>query len=534
MCGVLFANRIKDQKKFKEALNLMKQRGPDSSGISPCLPDTFLGHRRLSILDLSQFGNQPMKSLELEMSFNGEIYNFTELKRKHKLNVRSSGDSEVLFEMFKKFEGDTFKKLDGEFAAVFVDKEENQVYAARDPFGVKPLYYSNEGGQLIISSEIKPILHLQGKKELDREGFDKWKMFGYSPGDSTLFSGIKKILPGCYYRFDLSSGEIEVTRYYRGLDSIEERNVSHEEIRDVIRKAVRKRMVSDVLISCTLSGGLDSSIIAALMASISEDIKTYTVNIGEEDEDTIFAKKLSNFLGTERHHVTIPVSQVIEDLPKILSGMEEPSDKGSLIPSYYLGQAIKEKVTLIGEGADECFAGYSRHTLENSELSLPEYFKKFIQVFPSESYSPIPPVFGSNWTLKYDLATEIPGYHTNRIDKMLMMNSVEARVPFLDPKVVELAMAIPLKDKVDPEKKILREAFSAYVPKEIKERKKHALKIDLDPFIESQKEVIFADNGLFEKGELESIYNQPEDFRNKRRILWSAYLANLWNKQNFG
>lgn len=553
MCGILVHTNTDDGHQFSRALGLMEHRGPDANAITMPEPGIMMGHQRLSILDLTRAGAQPMRKGQVELVFNGEIYNFRDLKSRHNLKVKSTGDTEVILELYRKIGEKVFSELDGEFSIVLYDGKRGKIFAARDRMGIKPLYYSSTDNGWILSSEIRGILPYLKKVERDYKNWEEFLLYGYSPRDRTLFRGVQKLLPGVIYEFQYRVNRMKTHPYYNLIERFEELEpfTDYEEAKDTLRRkltsAVRKRMISDVPITATLSGGIDSSIIVGLMSQIGEQVKTYTIGFDGYDEFSQ-ARVVAEHFGTQHEEINIPLAEVIRKMPEIVRFVEEPMDKGSIIPSYFIGQAISEKVTLIGEGADECFAGYNRHIRFDGIDSFTRYFDRSIRVFPQrheESFTPYdkgiytdlkqdPPVDG-NVILLYDLLNEIPGYHNLRIDKLFMSNSVEARVPYLDPGVVETALRIPYEWKQNPEKKILRDTFSDLLPDEVLNRKKKALKIPTDEWVKDPQIVPLIDEAKrFIKPQIvELLDNSDDTLRNKSRMQWIMYLSTIWNNHYF-
>lgn len=542
MCGILVKSNHISLESFEASLRSMRHRGPDECLVTSPEEGLYLGHNRLSILDLSEDAQQPMGDGKVELVFNGEIYNFKELKEKYSIETKSTGDTEVIYKLYKKIGTKLFRELDGEFAICIYDKSKNCVYAGRDPLGVKPLYYNLNSKGFTISSEIRGITKFIGKR-LNGEAFGRFLHFGFSPKYDTLIEGVHKVPPGSFMTFRIKENDLEVDRYFE-LSLIGDGSVKGvEDVRESIEKAVWKRMLSDVPISATLSGGVDSSIIVGLMAGrTAGKVRTYTVGFKGESNEFDSARKVSDLFKTDHTEILIDLDQIFEDLPKILEFAEEPMDKGSLIPSYYLAHLIKEKVTLIGEGADECFAGYNRYSgmFEDPLDSFGKYFGRYLQVFPDlkiEEFKDFNPN-NLNSILLYDLQNEIPDYHNMRIDKMFMSKSVEARVPYLDPKVVQTALQVPYENKMNPSKKILREAFKDLLPLDILYREKQALKVPYLDWIQRDevKQVVLDKNSQFNihyggSNFFETLYSFDDRVRNKGRMIWLAYLITIWFNQ---
>jgi asparagine synthase (glutamine-hydrolysing) len=539
MCGFLVDTKCENLIEFARGLETMKHRGPDKTGIVNPSPGVAFGHNRLSILDLSSDADQPMQNEDgsITLVFNGEIYNYKQLKHLHNLQTKSSGDTEVLLRLFEKIGPKMFDQLDGEFAMVIYSKRSNRVYAVRDKLGIKPLYWCVKKNRLIFSSEIKGILRFIPKR-MDRQSLRTLMIFGYSHG-RTLYEGINQVNPGRYLECKPNPDEgWFYTDIGKPIYNSGPWTSTESDVRNSIERAVIKRMISDVPISVTLSGGLDSSIITGLMAKHSRKVKSYTLLFeGEENDDARF---VADHFGTDHSEIRIGFDEAFKKIPEILKYAEEPMDKGSLIPTYFLANLVKEKVTLVGEGADECFGGYNRYIAlaKLKDLSFREYFDKYLAVFPGfgkeaggfEGYD----LKDKNSALVYDLLNEIPFYHNMRIDKLFMRNSVEARVPYLDPEVVKVALNVSYDRKMDPEKKILREAFAYLLPERITWKKKDAFKIPVDDWIQ-KKEVkdTLMSSRIFGQTEVSNFYSEPEETRNKGRRIWLAYLITLWYDINF-
>ncbi len=526
MCRILCKTETTEEQMplFSQALMSMKPGGPDSTGIL-YENEIAMGHNRLSIVDLSTNGNQPMTVRTNTILFNGEIYNHKELAIRYKIeDLETESDTEVILRLYRLLGDDAFDQLDGEFAIVIYDRGENKIKMVRDRSGVKPLYYSFANG-FIASSEMKGILPFI-KKEFNWHEFNNWKTWGYTL-EGTLFKDIYKLLPGQLRTIDLDNPREYM--FDKLLEVPERRS-----IRNAIDDAVRKRTMADVPISCTLSGGLDSSIVAyRLTKELNIILNTYTIGFEGCENEFEQAQRVSEYLGTNHHALEIPLENAIEDIDKILDIIEEPIDRGSLIPTYFLAMAVKEKVTLIGEGADECFAGYKRHIEvgKNDSLAMELYFDAHLRAMPTD-VKPFFDIEDKNDFLGIDLAMEIPFYHTLRIDKMFMAQGIEARVPFLDPEVVSTANEIPYEDKCNPEKKCLREAFRGELPDWILDTPKKALKIPFDKLIALPEVEEVIKRSTILKDEAEYYYNNP-DKHGRDRNLWNIYLFQKWYEKHF-
>ena len=536
MCRILLQTKIGERKtQFEKALSMMRKGGPDASHIL-IENDIAFGHNRLAIIDTRVIADQPMMIDGNIILFNGEIYNHRALKTKYNLNTKSNSDTEVILMLYNQFKDEAFNMLDGEFAIVIYDAETETIKLVRDRLGIKQLYYSDHQGELTISSEIKAIGALiEDGLTIDSNSVDEWKCYGYLPDGYTLFNNVAKVLPNNVMEFELDGSLI-------GTSELENINYSDKEetLAQTITKAVGKRMMSDVPISCTLSGGIDSSIVAHLMSIIAKDpIKTYTIGFEGCENEFEQAKKVADFINSDHHQIEIPFSEVLSEIDEIIETMEEPIDRGSLIPTYFLAKTIKEKVTLIGEGSDEIFGGYSRHKwiYENPTSTFDEYFDSQLRSFPSLGG----PYFAEdieedlNNVLKFDIENEIPNYHTVRIDKCMMHNGIEARVPFLDPEILTRHFNIPFADKQKPEKKCLREAFKEILPDWIINQPKKALKFPFHKIVTlpEVEKVIRQESEFFdiEKEDIDLLYKEINTKKNAARDLWNIFLFKKWEKK---
>ncbi len=360
--------------------DVLAHRGPDDGGFFasdlhldpryPALPGIALGHRRLSIIDLAA-SRQPMANEDgsVQLVFNGEIYNFRELRSRLEASghrFRSQGDTEVLVHLYEDEGVDFVRHLVGMFALAIWDRRHRRVVLARDRLGQKPLVYRWEPGRLLFASELKSLLAVPGvPHEIDPGALDEYLLYQYVPPPHTIFRGIHKLPPG--HVVVLENEQLTVSPYWQP-------NFAHEEplteaeyverLRLRISDAVRTQLVSDVPLGAFLSGGIDSSIIVALMREhTAGPIKTFTVGFHDPDYDeTAFARRVAVHLGTEHHELRVEPN-CVELLPKLAWHFDEPFGDSSAVPTYYLARETRRqvKVALSGDGGDELFAGYDRY-----------------------------------------------------------------------------------------------------------------------------------------------------------------------------
>ncbi len=429
MCGIIgYIGKI-NQKTFKKATNSLKHRGPDDIGFYFDKKNQIsLGHTRLSIIDLSKNAKQPMKTNDnnLVLIFNGEIYNFIELKKKLILlghSFKSNSDSEVLLYLYKEYGVSMLKKLNGIFAFAIWDKQKKEVFIARDHFGIKPLYFLENKNFFIFASEIKAI-HSTTREigSIDHHALNKFLSYLWCPGERTSNSSIKKLGPGEYF-FIKNKKIIKHNQWYklpvfRNLKNINNQSIIIEEIKRKIRKAVHRQMLSDVPVGAFLSGGLDSSSIVAFAKEINPNIKCFSIEIegGEEKgvvDDLPYAKKVAKYLNVDMEIIRVSSDQISTNLNKLIEMIEEPVADPAILHVYNISNLAQRngiKVLLSGVGGDDIFSGYRRHQsllLEKYYDFLPDKIKKSITYFSNYFDQRIPVLrkskkFLNNANLKSD------------------------------------------------------------------------------------------------------------------------------------
>ncbi|HBU69414.1 MAG TPA: asparagine synthase (glutamine-hydrolyzing) [Elusimicrobia bacterium] len=371
MCGILGFN-FKDEKKAEEAGNLLRHRGPDQSGV---FSDDFVtfGHHRLSIIDLSKAGRQPMQSQdgEIVLVFNGEIYNFRELRSEltakgHKFKTNS--DSEVIIHQYEESGQDCVSYFNGMFAFCIYDKKKNSLLLARDRMGVKPLYYSANRQSFAFASEIKSLVKskLTGR-EVDTEALYDYMTFRFVPAPKTMLKGVNKLPPARTLTVNLNDGSASIAKYWEIPTAAESGSISFAEATDelsaLFKDSVEKRLISDVPLGVLLSGGLDSTCVTAAMHEIGiSRIKTFSVGFSEGGifDESPYAEEASRHHGIENNKIIIGLNEFREYLGDFAYDIDEPIADLASIPLYFVSKLARKdvKVVLSGEGSDELFAGY--------------------------------------------------------------------------------------------------------------------------------------------------------------------------------
>lgn len=511
MCGFVgFTNKINDASiVLGKMMDRIKHRGPDSDG-KYVDEQIAMGFRRLSIIDLSDQGSQPIfnEDKSLVLTFNGEIYNYKDLREElvasgHKFYTQT--DSEVLIHGYEQWGEDMLDRLRGMFAFVIFNKNTNEVFGARDFFGIKPLYYAKMGETLMWGSEIKSFLdHPHFKKELNTDVLETYLTFQYSPTTETFFKNVYK-LPAAHC-FTYKNGEMNVRRYWE-VKFHADNGPSLEDwvnrISDTFKNSVEVHKFADVEVGSFLSSGVDSSYVAAV-ANVD---KTFTVGFGEDEKynEIGYAKEFSKYINKENFSKVISPEEYWNSLSKIQYHMDEPLADPAAVALFFVCQIASEKVkaVLSGEGADEIFGGYN---IYHNPADMASYFKipRPIRKAVGAVADKLPHKHGINYLIRgskdlderfignayifsekerkdilsiktnapdamaitkpfydkvrdqdqvtqmqyIDLHLWMTGDILLKADKMSMAHSLELRVPFLDRKVMELAEQIPVKDRV--------------------------------------------------------------------------------------
>jgi len=405
MCGIvgIFSKHpIDNPNRLVTMRDTMVHRGPDSSGIW-WSSDKRLGlaHRRLAIIDLSPSGHQPMEDNtgNYVITFNGEIYNYQELRKelqKSGHTFRSSSDTEVLLESYKEWGKDCLKHLTGAFAFALYDESNRELFLARDRAGEKPLFYKNTNDRFVFASELKALMaDPEFPRELDLDALNYYLAYGYVSGDRCILKNTFKLPPAHAMVYSLEKKCTTVWRYWEIPENLPQQDASVEDLVDeleiLLSAAVRKQLVADVPVGILLSGGLDSSLITAIAAKVSnKPIKTFTVSFpghGSFNEGP-YAKLVAEHFGTE-HSELVGESASVLLLPELARQYDEPIADHSIVPTSMLANLVRQSVTvgLGGDGGDELFGGYPHYNLlqklDKQRKYTPEIFRKIVSLVAS-------------------------------------------------------------------------------------------------------------------------------------------------------
>ncbi len=489
ICAFYFDGEIKDDEilRLKGLNELIKHRGPDDEGFYISFDKKlFFSHRRLSILDLSEKGHQPMESEDgrYVIVFNGEIYNFLELrdKLKGKYEFFSNCDTEVLLKLYIEYGENIFDLIDGMYSFAIWDNLKKELFVSRDILGQKPLYYFLESKRIVFSSEIKPLLELKGKRNLSRNGIFSYLLYGSVVGENSIFEGIKKFPPSSYLKMDMNfSGNLEFKNYLLGI------NFKRDEgLKELVERSVKRRLISDVRLGVMLSGGVDSSLVTAYLSKYKKDIDTYTVIFlkgNEKYDESERVSFLTKRLGLKNKVISMNFSDFYKNFIDLIFQFEEPVNNPVWTSIYLISKFSREdgsKVLLSGDGGDEIFFGYDRWLLyykillfykvfrflpdgnlhrefkfrERNEVPLftgkvnfrffelestlnEEFFRiDYLKEFYSREKRVFKKLFESErtdqWMSYISIRTNFVEDFLMRNDKMGMLNSVEIRSPLLN------------------------------------------------------------------------------------------------------
>lgn len=391
MCGIngVFSSVLTNKKELVEGMNIViKHRGPDSNGVY--VDEAIaLGHVRLSIIDLSDAANQPFEDEHFVLVYNGEVYNYDELKAKYNLPCKTASDTEVIFEGLKKVGAAFVNELNGMFVFAFYNKKTKELLIGRDRLGIKPLYYYHHNDQLVFSSELKGLKQIKsdlGGFTINQSAVNSFLHLGYIPAPNTIFNEVQKFPKGSLGHFQ--NGKLKIEEFWSANDVISSTVLSDEkvakaELNSLLQSSVAYRLKSDVPFGTFLSGGIDSSVVSAIAQHVS-DRKINTFSIGFENpkfNEAGFARKVANHIGSEHHEFMVKESDAKELVGDIIRYYDEPFGDSSALPTMLVSKLARQEVTmtLSGDGGDELFHGYGFYNWAN-RLSNPaiKVGRKFI------------------------------------------------------------------------------------------------------------------------------------------------------------
>jgi asparagine synthase (glutamine-hydrolysing) len=580
ICGEMRTSGDVSHASFSKMTHSMRSRGPDAAGTFSQGSLAF-GHRRLSILDLAPASQQPMLDNELGLGlvFNGCIYNFRELRSEladKGYRFFSDGDTEVILKSYHAWGKDCVKKFKGMFAFALWERDSGRVVLVRDRLGIKPLYYAEGPGFFRFASTL-PALLAGGSIDtsLDPVGLQHFFNFHAAvPPPRTVLKAVKKLEPATIMTIE-PEGSKRVTRYWSF--SVGERPADRrlteqewtEAVADSLTAAVNRRRVSDVPVGVLLSGGLDSSLIVSLLSEVGhEDIRTFSIgfeSVGQYSGDEFhYSDLVAKHFSTRHEQIRIDGRRALQELPAAIKSMSEPMVSHDAVAFYLLSAEVSKrvKVVLSGQGADEVFGGYSWYPAfltandvaeqyqrayfdwthrDLTGLLFPEFISRdhgrdFIDAFFAKTSAALP----IDKALQIDAEIMMVDDPVKRVDNMTMAWGLEARVPFLDHELVELASRIPALLKVkNGGKHILKQAARKFLPAEVIDRPKGyfpvpSLRYLQGPFLDYVSDILLSkastERGLYQSKTIQYMLQNPESEMSPKghSRLWQAALLEGW------
>lgn len=556
MCGIAgFKGNSSNlhQQQLERMTQALAHRGPDAAGYHYGAEDGIgLGHRRLSIIDLSTEANQPFYSDDRRyvMVFNGEVYNFRELQRRHlsHLAQRTHSDTEIILQLYIEKGPSCLSLFNGMFTLAIWDQQEKTLFLGRDRMGIKPLYYHWDGKDLLFASELKALLAEQPSiaGTYDRQALAHYLHLGYIPRPHTLYHNIRKFPQG--YWALLRHGELNLQRWWDPAGLIQPQPVASEqaalaELRQLTEDAVALRMISDVPFGTFLSGGIDSSLVTAIARQkASGPLKTFSIGFrSARHNEAPYARKVAEYLGTEHTEFTVDETNALELIPQLPSIYDEPFADSSAIPSLMVSLLARKhvKMVLTGDGGDELFMGYGAYTwakrlahplywqlryplsgmlrmgdLKSQRAGLvfrvPDKERMAAHIFSQEQYlfsaaevksllGEPPPLLPAELPATrtftpeetqawFDLHYYLPDDLLVKVDRATMHHALEARVPLLDYRIVSFALNLhhTLKKNKQGDKYLLKQLLYQYIPQEYFNRPKQGFSIPLHAWMQNE------------------------------------------------
>jgi len=611
MCGI--AGICNPSNNWKEQIHKMNEkmihRGPDNEGIwcsdNHCIA---LGHRRLAIVDITDDGNQPFVSASgrYVMVFNGEIYNHREIKRelltkKNNIDFKSRTDTEILIESVDCFGlSETLEMCSGMFAIAIYDRKEKSLFLVRDRMGEKPLYYGFVDRRFVFASDIGCFEVLEGfSGRIDTKTLDAYFNYGCIPAPYSIYENIYKLEPGkiLTIKFPFRIEDIKITEYWnlRNVALSGEKNCfqgnfsdATEELERLLKESIKKQMMADVPVGAFLSGGVDSTVVTALMQKCSgiHKVKTFTIGMKNSSYDeTIVARETSKILGTDHTEMYIDEKDVLECIPMMSEIFSEPLGDSSQIPTYLVSKLTKQHVTVVisGDGGDELFCGYNYYidainkwnkvkkipvSIRNITKKLTQYmirnskYKNNISFIGSNSVEDIYRLYryfdtrycllnkyNEKYPTQYDQYKDgflqddlsnimlmsqlfiLPDDILAKVDRTAMKVSLETRIPLFDKDIIEYAWCLPSNFKYDgkEKKKILKEVLKNNITTDHMDKKKKGFSIPIHNWLKKDPLLSWAEDTLFNNS-----INGIEGYIKEDVVsrMWKNYKENdIWSQQ---
>jgi asparagine synthase (glutamine-hydrolysing) len=586
MCGICgeisFDGQPASAARVERMTQCMQARGPDDVGLVARGRVAF-GHRRLKIIDLSDAAAQPFTDaqLGLTIAFNGCIYNYEALREELVAlgySFASHGDTEVILKAWHAWGAEAVPRFHGMFAFAIHERDTGRTAFVRDRFGIKPLYLAQVGKQLRFASTVQALVASGDvDTDIDRVALHHYMTWhAVVPPPRTIYKGVRKLPPATIRIIDDTGAVVSETTYWQPDFSRTREDVEkpfeawRDEVLEALRLAVRRRMVADVPVGVLLSGGVDSSVIVGLLAEEGQqDLATYSIGFeeahGEKGDEFQYSDLIAGHYGTNHHKIFIPSSEMLENLPLAIAAMSEPMVSYDNIGFFLLSREVAKSIKVVqsGQGADEVFGGYHWYPplaasndpvadyaaafFDRTHAQLAEHLSPDYLADRDESLAFVEAHFNRpgataavDKALRLDTNVMLVDDPVKRVDNMTMAWGLEARVPFLDHELVELAGRIPAEHKLaHGGKGVLKEAARLVIPPEVIDRPKGyfpvpALKYLQGPYLEMVRDALSnakaRSRGLFRGDYIDRLFESPETHITKLRgsELWQVALLELW------
>jgi len=585
MCGIYGATIPYSDGVIREKMARINFRGPDYTGVQRYNQVVF-AHNRLAIIDLDARSNQPFSYLHLNIVFNGEIYNYKDIRKEleaKNYQFRTSSDTEVICAAYLEYGADCLKRFNGMFAFVIYDTLKNELFGARDRFGKKPFYYAHEHGTFEFASQPSQI-SIDRDLTVDEEAISQYLIWGYVPEPLSIWQNVRQLPAANYFTYNLKTDKLKLTEYWtldygwknKFTGSYEE---AKEALEMIIADAVKIRMNADVPLGVFLSGGIDSSLVAALATKEINHVKTFSIKFNEKGfDESVYANQVAKHLGTDHHTIECNYDDGIQLIENFNRYYDEPFADSSAIPTMLLSKSTRAHVTvaLSGDAGDEAFLGYHRykwikqvnglfyaphvvrkafaglinqspsyrHKLIAMGISMEDVEKLYVKMFGNmenswvkqpdlAKYNPLMHILTNpskpllERVSDFDIKTYLNGDINTKVDRASMAFSLESRSPLMDYRVIEFSRTLPTQFKYTSgnQKRILKDLLFERVPAHIFNRPKAGFTMPFQNWFRNELKDYVMDNLS-----AENLKNIPGIHVKRTQEIINEHMTGKWNR----
>lgn len=585
MCGIYGATIPYSDGVIREKMARINFRGPDYTGIERCNQVVF-AHNRLAIIDLDARSNQPFSYLHLHIVFNGEIYNYKDIRKEleaKNYQFRTSSDTEVICAAYLEYGAECLKRFNGMYAFVIYDTLKNELFGARDRFGKKPFYYAHEHGTFEFASQPSQI-SIDRDLSVDEDAISQYLIWGYVPEPQSIWQNVKQLPAANYFTYNLKSDKLKITEYWtldygwknKFTGSYEE---AKEALELIIADAVKIRMNADVPLGVFLSGGIDSSLVAALATKEIDHVKTFSIKFNEKGfDESAYANQVAKHLGTDHHTIECNYDDGIQLIENFNRYYDEPFADSSAIPTMLLSKSTRAHVTvaLSGDAGDEAFLGYHRykwikqvsglfyaphavrkafaglinqspsyrHKLIAMGISMEDVEKLYVKMFGNmenswvkqpdlAKYNPLMHILTNpskpllERVSDFDIKTYLNGDINTKVDRASMAFSLESRSPLMDYRVIEFSRTLPTEFKYTGgnQKRILKDLLFEHVPAHMFDRPKAGFTMPFQNWFRNELKDYVMDNLS-----ADNLKNIPGIHVKRTQEIINEHMTGKWNR----